>query len=73
MSFFKSNKILCDCDAAVRLIVYIYFVFVGNGWLAHVPLHLPHLRLFCLEKCYKVRDEHVEEIVAAIPELKVIK
>ena len=26
-----------------------------------------------LEKCYKVRDEHVEEIIAAMPELKVIK
>jgi hypothetical protein len=47
-------------------------VFVGNGWLAQVTAHLPHLRLLCLEDCDIVCDEHIEELVAAVPELVVI-
>ena len=59
-----------DCDATVLLSVYIYLVFVGEGWLALVPSHLPHLRELCLEGC-DVCDKYVEKLVAAVPELKV--
>jgi len=38
-----------------------------------VPSHLPHLRKLLLVKCSKMHDLNVEEIVAALPELKVIK
>jgi len=61
-----------DCDAAVLLNVYIYLVSVGEGWLALVPSHLPHLRELSLLGC-GVCDEYVEELVAAVPELKVIR
>jgi hypothetical protein len=71
MTCFKSNQTLYDCDAAVLLIVYSYLVFVGNGWLAQVPSHLPHLRRLCLGGCHKVRNEYVEELIDAVPELKV--
>jgi hypothetical protein len=37
--------------ATVLLNVYIYLVSVGNGYLALVPSHLPHLRLLCLDGC----------------------
>jgi hypothetical protein len=63
-----------DCDAATVLLnVYIYLVFVGEGWLALLPSNLPHLRQLSLEVCYHVRNEYVEELVAAVPELNVIK
>jgi hypothetical protein len=62
-----------DCDATLLLNVYVYFVFVGKGFFALVPSYLPHLRRLCLNGCYKVRDEYVEELVAAVPELVVIK
>ena len=62
-----------DCDAAVLLNVYIYLVFVGEGWLALLPSHLPHLRVLCLVFCDNVCDKYVEGLVAAVPELKVIK
>jgi len=62
-----------DCDAAVLLNVYIYLVFVGEGWLALLPSHLPHLRELCLEGCYNVCDKYVEELMTAVPELKVIR
>jgi hypothetical protein len=71
MSCFKSNKTLYDCDTTVLLNVYIYLVFVGEGYLALVPSHLPHLRQLCLEGC-NVCDKYVEELVAAAPELEVI-
>jgi hypothetical protein len=58
--------------ATVLLNVYIYLVFVGNGCLALVPSHLPHLRLLSLWKCDSVCDEYIEELVAAAPELVVI-
>jgi hypothetical protein len=67
---FKSNKTLYDCDARVLLNVYIYLVFVGEGWLALVPSHLPHLRELCLKACYNVCGNYVRELVAAVPELK---
>ena len=73
MSCFKSNKTWYDCDATVLLSVYSYLVFVGNEWLALVPSHLPHLRALFLKQCYKVCDKYVEELIAAVPELKVIK
>ena len=44
-------------------------MFVGNGWLALVPSHLPLLRLLCLENCHNVLDKDVEELVAAVPVL----
>jgi hypothetical protein len=69
----KSNKTLYDCDATVLLNVYIYLVFVGEGYLALVPSYLPHLRQLCLTGSYKVRDEYVEELVAALPELVLIE
>jgi hypothetical protein len=73
MLCFKLNKTLYDCDATVLLNVYIYLVFVGEGFLALVPSHLPHLRVLNLEGCHKVCDKYVEELVAAAPELKVFK
>jgi hypothetical protein len=47
-------------------------VFVGE-FLELVPSHLPHLRLLRLEFCNRLCDKYVEELVAAVPELKVIK
>jgi len=74
MLCFNSNKTFYDCDAKVLLNVYSYLLFViGNGWSDLVPSHLPHLRLLCLEGSYNVRDEYVEELVAALPDLKVFK
>jgi hypothetical protein len=61
-----------DCEAAVLLNVYIYLVFVGEGWLALVPSHLPHLRRLCLVECDNLCNKYVEELVAAVPELKVV-
>jgi hypothetical protein len=52
--------------------VFTFIVFVGNGWLALVTAHLPHLRLLSLKKCYRVCDEYVAELMAAVPELVVI-
>jgi hypothetical protein len=63
---------MCDCDATVLLNVYVYLVFVG-GCLALVPSHLPHLRELRVSECDKLRDKYVEELVAAVPELMVIK
>ena len=73
MSCLKSNKTLYGCDARVLFNVYIYRVFVGEEYLALVPLFLPHLRELCLWACYSVVDKYVEEIVAAVPELKITK
>ena len=73
ISCFKSNETLYYCAATVLLNVYSYLVFVGEGWLALVPSCLPHLRLLCLGGCHNVRNECVEKLVAAVPELKVIK
>ena len=61
-----------DCDAAVLLNVCIYLVCVGEGWLALVPSHLPQLRRLGLVGCDNVCDKHIEELMAAVPELKVI-
>jgi len=61
-----------DCDAAVLLNVYNHHVFVGEGWLALLPSHLPRLRRLCLMWC-GVCDKYVEELMAAVPELKVIR
>ena len=64
---------MCDCDdATVLLNIYSYLVFVGKGHLALVPSHLPHLRLLILDFRSDVRDEDVEELVAAAPELTVM-
>jgi hypothetical protein len=70
---FKRNKTLYDCDATVLLNVYIYLVFVGAGYLALVPSHLPHLRELRLGGCSCLSDNCVKELMAAVPELKVIK
>ena len=73
MSCFKSNKTLYDFDAATVLLnVYFYLVFVGEGYLALIPSHLPHLRWLCLMGCKRVCDKYVEELVAAVPELEVV-
>jgi hypothetical protein len=72
MSSFKSNETLYDFYATVMLNLYIYLVFVG-GFLVLVPSHLPHLRLLRLVYCHSLCDKYVEELVAAVPELEVIK
>ena len=38
-----------------------------------MPTHLRHLRHLLLFGCDKVHGEYVEELVAAVPELKVTK
>ena len=68
----KSNKTLYDCDATELSIIYIYLVFVGNGWLALVPSHLPHLRELSLNCCRNVCDKYIKELVTAVPGLVVI-
>ena len=72
MSCFKSNKTMYDSDATVLLNVYIHLVFVGEGYLALVPSCLPHLRKLVLVGCDNVCDQYVEELAAALPELKII-
>jgi hypothetical protein len=62
-----------DCDATELLNVYSYLVFVGEGYLALVPSHLPCLRRLNLLGCNNVCDLYVEELMAAVPELKIIK
>jgi len=52
---------------------YSYLVFEGEGWLELVPSHLPHLRLLCLQHCLNVCNKYVEELVATVPQLKIIK
>jgi len=64
---------LYDCDATVLLNVYSYLLFVGKEYWALVSSHLPRLRWLCLVGCDNVCDEYVEELVAAVPELDVIK
>jgi hypothetical protein len=39
--------------------------------MAIVPSHLPHLRLLYLERSHRIRNKYVEELKAAVPELKV--
>jgi hypothetical protein len=56
MLCFKSNKTLYDCDATILLNVYICLVFVGEGYLALVPSHLPQLRRLNLMECANVCD-----------------
>ena len=51
--------------------VYIYLVFVGEGWLALVPSHLPHLRRLYLLFCYNLVRKYVQELRAALPELEI--
>jgi len=71
MLCFKSSNTLYDCDVTLLLTVYFYLVSVGEGYLALVPSHLPHLRELCLVGCDNVCDEYVEELMAAVPELKI--
>ena len=66
------HKTLYDCDETILLIVYSYLVFVGNGWLALVPSHLPHLRELTLEFCRNVCDKYIKELVAAVPGFVVV-
>jgi len=47
-------------------------MFLGEGFLALVPSHLPHLENLWLEGCHNVCDEHVEALMDALPELEVI-
>ena len=71
MSCFKSNKTFYDCDATLLLNVYIYLVFVGEGWFALVPSHLNNLRELILVACDNLRGEYVEELMRAVPQLDV--
>jgi hypothetical protein len=52
--------------------VFTFIVFVGDGWMALVPAHLPHLRLLGLEKSKGVCGDYVADLVAAVPELIVL-
>ena len=61
-----------DSDAALLLNVYIYLVFVGERWLALLPSYLPHLRELGLVGCVNVCDKYIDELMAAVPELKFI-
>ena len=47
-------------------------MFLGEGWLALVPSHLPGLSQLSLENCDNMCEEYVEELMAAEPELEVI-
>ena len=51
--------------------VYIYLVFVGEGWLAQVSLYLPHLRRLCVLSCYNLVRKYGAELRAAVPELEI--
>jgi len=68
-----SSQILYNCDATQLLNLDIYIVFVGKVCLELVPSHLPHLRLLNLMYCRNVYHECVKKLVAALPELRVIK
>jgi hypothetical protein len=52
--------------------VFTFVVFVGDGWMALVPAHLPHLRLLGLEECGSECDERIDGLVTAAPKLVVI-
>jgi hypothetical protein len=69
---FKLNKTVYVCVGTVLLNVYIYLVFVGNGWLELVPSCLPYLRELFMWWCRKVCDKYVEELAAAVPDLKIV-
>jgi hypothetical protein len=62
------------CDKYVEELVAAVpeLKFVGEGYPALVPSHLPLLRLLFLEGCGNC-DKYVEELVAVVPKLKVIK
>ena len=62
----------CGCDVTVLFNVYVFLLFVGNGWLTLVPSHLPHLRVLGLVNCDSVCDQYVEELVDAVLGLKII-
>jgi hypothetical protein len=64
---------LYDFDATLLLHVYSYLFFVGKGWLALLPSQLPNLRVLCLQFCHNLCVKYVEEMMAAVPELNVIK
>ena len=56
-----------DCDATVLLNVYIYLVFVGEGYLEQVHSYLPHLRHMRVFRCKNVRGDYDFEVNAVIP------
>jgi hypothetical protein len=68
-----------DIKSCVIVIVEPYcweltiIVFVGDGWMALVPAHLPHLRLLDLFCCDKVRDTYITKILAGLPVLVLIE
>jgi hypothetical protein len=61
---------LYDCDATVLLNVYIYLLFVGEGWLALMS-RLQPVRGLCLEHCDNVRYNYMKEFMNAVPELEI--
>ena len=48
-------------------------MFVGEGWLALVPSNLPHLRELTFAACDNLHGEYVEELMAAVPELYILR
>jgi len=53
--------------------MYTFILCLGEGYLALVPSYLPHLRELCLERCNNVCDKYVEELVAIVPQLIIMK
>ena len=71
MSCFKSNITMNFWDATMLLNLYIYLVFVGNGWLSVAPSFLPHLRQLNLFRCDILCYKYVVELDAAVPALNI--
>jgi len=67
------SMVISHCNQLRVLKLMFIPSITGNGWMALVPSHLPHLRVLCLALCLNVCYKCVEELVAAVPELKIIK
>jgi hypothetical protein len=60
--------ILCNGD-----VESFHLSCVLGEFLVLVPSHSPHLRLLRFDYGHSVCDKYIEELVAAVPELKIIK
>jgi hypothetical protein len=66
------KQIVYNCDAIELLNVDIYLLILSEGWLELVPSHLPHLRLLDLWESRNVCHEYLTNLMAALPELRVM-